>query len=218
MKRTSKVVLALGFALGLFVKTAHALSDTDSLTVTITPNAFYAVDIDTTGIVMNLGTVALSASTQTVLPATVTIQSTYAQTDLTLIGNITAPGGTPWTFDASSATVNPNELAAWATFTSVSRSSAPIQESGYFSGTAPNVSDSDLISGTARYVGTNGAVANLFEAGAADFGFKDMDALPADPDPLAQSHLWLYFRMPSASSSSVAQNISVTLTAVQVQP
>jgi hypothetical protein len=216
MKRLS-IAWVLAFVLGLVVSKAHA-ADNDSLTVTITPNAFYAVDIDTASVVLDLGSMALSASTQTVQPATVTIQSTYAQTDLTLIGNITAPGGTPWTFDASSASVNPNELAAWATFTTVSRSSAPIQESGYFSGTAPNVDDSDLISGTARYVGTNGSIDNLFEAGAADFAFKDMDALAPDPDPLAKSHLWLYFRMPSASSSSVAQNISVTLTAVQPQP
>src|SRR5688572_69595 len=109
MKRLSKAALALGFALGLYVNNASA-ADNDSLTVTITPNAFYAVDIDTAGIVMNLGSVALSASTQTVMPATVTIQSTYATTDLTLIGAITAPGGTAWTFDASSATVNPNEI------------------------------------------------------------------------------------------------------------
>jgi len=114
--------------------------------------------------------------------------------------------------------VNPNEIAAWATFTSVAMSSAPSQTSGYFSGVSPNVDDSDLIEATDRYVGTNGAIDNLYEAGATDFAFKDMDALPPSPDPLSQSHLWLYFRMPSASTSSVAQNISVILTALQPQP
>jgi hypothetical protein len=50
---------------------------------------------------------------------------------------------------------------------------------------------------------------------AADFAFKDMDSLPPSPAAAALSHLWLRFRLPSATTSTNAQNIQITLTAVQ---
>jgi hypothetical protein len=187
----------------------------DSLTVTITPNAFYAVDIDTSNFAgMNLGTVDLAASTQTVLPSTVTIQSTYATTDLRLQGAITS-SGTPWTFDADTSSNESDSLQAWGVFTTIAHSSAPAQASGYFSGTQPGVNDSDVISTTNRYVGTQGGVTNQFETGAADFGFKDMDSLVPAPLAAAYSHFWLRFRLPSATTDVAAQNVTITLTAVQ---
>ena len=70
----------------------------DSLTVTITPTASYAVVVTTTPAgFLNLGTVALAASTQTVQPSTITVNSTFAYTGLTLQGQITSPGGTACT-------------------------------------------------------------------------------------------------------------------------
>jgi hypothetical protein len=77
MKHTMKVLMALAFGFAM-TKAAHA-AVSDSLTVTITPNAFYAVDIDTDNVHLDMGTVTLGASTQTVRPSTVTIQSTYGQ-------------------------------------------------------------------------------------------------------------------------------------------
>ena len=213
MKRLKKVALALAFGFGL-THVAHA-AVSDALTVTITPNAFYAVDIDTTNVSLNMGTVALAASTQTVSASTVTIQSSYATTDLKLQGAI-ASAGTAWSFSADSTTLATDELAAWGTFTSVARSSAPAQTADYFNGTVPGANDSDMIDATNRYVGTASGVTNLFENNAG-FDSKDMDALPPSPAAASKSHLWLYFRLPSASSTPNAQNITITLTAVAPQ-
>ena len=211
MKRIIKAALVLAFGLGLAHVAQAAVSD--SLTVTITPNAFYAVDIDTANVSLDLGTVDLAASTQTVQPSTVTIQSSYATTDLRLQGAI-ASGGTPWTFDADTSSNELDSLQAWGVFTTVNHTTAPAQGGGYFSGTQPGVNDSDVISTTDRYVGTQGGVTNQFETAGAEFGFKDMDALAPDPNPLAKSHLWLAFRLPATTTSTNAQNVTITLTAV----
>jgi hypothetical protein len=211
MKSLIKKLAVLAVALGLFTQARAAVSD--SLTVTITPNAFYAVDIDTTNVSLDLGTVALAASTQTVQPSTVTIQSTYATTDLRLQGAI-ASAGTPWTFDGDTSSNESDSLQAWGVFTAVARSSAPTQSGGYFSGTQPGVNDSDVISTTNRYVGTQGGVTNQFEADPTDFAFKDMDALVPAPAASAYSHLWLMFKLPSATTATNAQDITITLTAV----
>ena len=213
MKRITKAALALAFGLGLVNAAQAAVSD--SLMVTITPNAFYAVDIDTANVVLDLGTVSLSASTQTVSASTVTIQSSYATTDLKLQGAITS-AGTAWTFDDNTGTTESNKIAAWASFTSIAHSTAPAQGGEYFSGTVAGNSDSDVIDTTNRYVGSSAAdgTTTLFEVNNGAHGAKDMDALAPDPDPLAKALIWLRFRLPSATTSSNAQNITVTLTAV----
>lgn len=204
------------FILGLLVTAPWTVmaASTDTLTVTILPNAYYAVDIDTANVGLDLGTLSMGASTQTVRPSTVSIQSTFATTDLKLQGSIDS-AGTPWTFDTSSATVEADSLAAWATFTSVARSSAPSQSGDYFSGTVPGAAGSDMISSSNYYVGSSlsDGTSNLFETNSG-FGSKDMDALPPEPNAAAKAHLWLYFRLPNATTSSAAQNISITITAV----
>ena len=211
MKRITKAALALAFGLGLVQVSQAAVSD--QLTITITPNAYYAVSIDTANVVLDLGTVALGLSTQTVSPSTVTVESTFATTDLTLQGAI-ASAGTAWSFDANTASQELDALAAWATFTTIAHTTAPAQASGYFSGTQPGVNDSDVISTAPRYAGTESGVTGHFEAAAADHGFKDMDGLVPAPNPLAEALLWLRFRLPLTTTSSTAQNIMILLTAV----
>ena len=212
MKRMKKVALALAFALG-FAKVSQA-AVSDALTVTITPNAFYSVVIDTTNVSLNLGTVALGASTQTVRPSTVTIQSSYASTDLKLQGAITS-AGTPWTFDSNTASTETDTLATWATFTSVARSSVPAQFGDYFSGSVPGAAASDVVDASSRYVGSSVAdcTTNLFENNVG-FDLKDMDAMAPIPAASGTSQLWLYFRLPNVTTSSNAQNVTITLTAV----
>ena len=207
-----KRLIALILAATVFpVAAAHA-AEADSLTITVRPNAYYAVEIDTGGLTsIDLGTVALGASTQTVHPATVTVQSTYASTDLRLKGGVTSTGFA-WQFDDDTGTQEEDRLAAWATFTDVARSSAPPQSGGYFSGTQPGIAGSDVISAANNYVGTGGGTTDLFEANG-EFGEKDMDGLPPDPDPDAKSHLWLRFRLPSATTDDDPQNITITITA-----
>jgi hypothetical protein len=213
MKRITKVALGLGLFLG-FARLNATAAVTDSLTVTITPNAFYSVVIDTANVGLNLGTVALSASTQTVRPSTVTIQSTYATTDLKLQGAITS-GGTPWTFDNDATSTETDKLASWATFTSIARSSAPTMTADYFSGTTPGSSDSDMVDANNRYVGSSAGdgTTNLFENNSG-FDSKDMDAMSPIPAASGTSHLWLSFRMPNVTTTNNAQNITLTLTAV----
>ena len=213
MKRhMKKLLIAAAVGLGL-AGSAHAGIPSDSLTVTIRPNAYYAVSIATGEVVMDLGTVALGASTQTVRPATVTIQSTYASTDLTLQGGITSsdvPG--TWSFDTSSATLNNNELATWATFTSLARTDAPAQTGSYFNCETLANSDCDMVTNAARYVGdsASASTSDLYEAvGEADV--NDMDALSINE----QTHLWLYFRMPPSADDNDPQYVTITLTGVQ---
>jgi len=99
------------------------------------------------------------------------------------------------------------------TFTSVARSSAPTQTGDYFSGTTPGANSSDMLDATERYVGTAGAVTDLFENNSG-FDAKDMDALA----PGNQSLMWLYFRLPGSSASSNAQLVTVFLTALTPVP
>ena len=202
LKRLLTLTVLLGFA--SFAKAAV----TDQLVITITPNAFYSVQITTVDAALDLGTVALGVSTQTVIPATVTIQSTYATTDLRLQGAITS-GGTPWTFDDNTTSTEANKLASWATFTSTSRSSAPVQGGDYFEGTQ-DVANSDVISTANNYVGTSVVTGADRYENESSFDLVDMDALV----PTTQSHLWFRFRLPSATSTNNAQNITITLTAV----
>ncbi len=198
----------------LFSANVARAGSTDTLTVSFVPNAYYAVDIDTANVSLNLGAVNLGASTQTVQPSTVSVQSTFAFTDLKIQGSISS-SGTPWTFDNNTVSSDTDKLSAWATFTSVARSSVPTQTADYFSGTVPGANGSDVIDNQSRYVGdsaTQGTF-NLFENNSG-FDAKNMDSLAPEPDPNAKSHLWLYFRLPSATTSATPQNISVTITAV----
>ena len=204
MKRTTKALLALAFAFAMTKGVQAAVSD--ALTITITPNAFYAVDIDTDNVHLDMGTVTLGASTQTVRPSTVTIQSSYATTDLQLQGAIS--GG--WTFDANTASNEADALAVWATFTDVTRTSAPVAGvNDYFAGTVPGAAGSDAVDTSNRYVGTGGGSTNAFENNA-DFDPVDMDARA----PNFESHLWLNFRLPDTTSTNTAKNITIILTAV----
>jgi len=204
-----KLGLILAIAWSVMSRVNAATSD--SLTVSVIPNAYYAVDIDTENVNLDLGWVELGASTQTVAPSTVTIQSTFAATDLKIQGNIDS-SGTPWSFDSDSTTVETDNLAVWATFTSVLRSSPPSQTNDYFSGTIPGSPGCDMVDGQDRYVGTGGGTTNLFENNSG-FDAQEMDGLLPDPYPNSKSHLWLYFRLPGSTTSNLPQKITFTITA-----
>jgi len=103
---------ALGFAAHLRAATS------DALTVTMTPNATYEVDIDTDGVVLDFPSAALGTNLYVVLPATVTINSTLAPTELSL--NAALTGG--WSLGSTDAQ---NVLQAWALFTSTNTASIP---------------------------------------------------------------------------------------------
>ncbi len=207
MKRIMKLMIALVFGLGLAKNVQAATSD--SLTVTIQPNVFYDVSIATTDSAMDLGQVALGASTQTVRPATFTINSTYLNTDLTLNGAINNTGaGVNWQFDADTSDQESDFLAAWATFTSTTLATAPSQGGDFFEGTTPGAG-SDVINTTARYAGTSATDgADVFELESTGDAI-DMDGM----NNADEAHLWLYFRLPSASTDGDPQAVSIILTA-----
>ena len=46
------------------------------------------------------------------------------------------------------------------------------------------------------------------------FDYKQMDHLTPVPTALGTSLLWLYFQLPSATTTNNAQNISLTITAI----
>jgi hypothetical protein len=207
MKNLHKILMALGLIIGL--ASLSRAASTDALTVTIRPNAFYSFTLSTANIGLDLGTVALAASTQTVSPATVTITSTFLTTDLQLSGFITSVG-TPWTFDNDTTSNEADKLQAWVTFTGTQLSTFPAQGTDYFRGTAPG-SNSCVVDGLSRFAGTSntGAVTNAYESNSTSFGYRDMDAMA----PNALAHMWMFFKLPSATTSNNAQNITLVLTA-----
>jgi hypothetical protein len=208
---------ALTAALAALCAGPAAAAATDSLTVTVTPNAAYSLTLST-GLAANsfsLGSVNLAASTFTVNPATVTITSSFATTGLTVQGLLT--GG--WTLETSNtASLGQDKLAAWAVFTDtgVSLASTVAGLGGAFSGTASNVDDSDLLDPTGRSVG-NAATSPLrnyvLTSGAADW--KPMHNLPPSSTDAggAASHLWLKLTLPPTTSTVAQQSLTVVVTA-----
>lgn len=197
--------------LGLLAAVGAEAADTGALTVTITPTAAYSILIDTTATTLDLGTVGLGNSTWTLRPATVTVNSSYATTELSLQGNMVAGG---WTFDDNTATNEQDALKAWAVFTDTGVAAAPGQASGYFSGTTPSVDGSDVISAGAEDVGTAGGESK-FVAATGDAGYKSMENIPSNAVDAgaAASHLWLRFTLPPATTDTTPKRIQVILTA-----
>ena len=123
--KMKKALTALLFVIGLGWATqasAQVYVSSDSLTVTITPNANYSLDIDTTVMTMNLGTLDLDYTTYTITPATVTIGSSFATTDVRVLTQIT--GG--WSLDANTASRETDALQAWGVFTDTGVPSSPV--------------------------------------------------------------------------------------------
>lgn len=235
--RTALAAL-LGATLGAVEAWADAIpgDDSDSLTMTVTPDVNYSVDITTTDAIMGLGTVGLGQSTWTVRPATVTFGGTVLTGhELKLNASISAAGGgTAWSLDATPSTAaTPNDgasaeanaLALYALFTSTKVPTAP---------TAAAFGRPDAASGLAntkaavtafgdQAVGVAGTVANTvctdayeYCLGTADEN-KNMDdnriGTANDGDMRrGNAHLWFYLRLPSSTTTGTQQSILVTLT------
>jgi len=187
---------------------AIATNNTAQLTITITPNVDRGVTITTTNAFMDLGTVDLSStiagvssSTQTVNPSTVTITGTFGNTDLLLTASINS-AGTAWSFDASSDGVVTDQIAVWTVFTGVSTATlSSTQDSIYFNGDTAGTG-SDLVSGPFPLRVGETAGNGRFENG------LDTNNLAVD----AQRHMFMRFRMPSATTATDAQNLAFQLT------
>ena len=211
--------LAVGIGLTLAATPARAVYvSSDSLTVTITPNAAYALDITTGSPLgfLDLGNVALGASTFTIAPATVTIGSSFATTDVRIVTQIT--GG--WSLDTQSAVAPAADtLQAWAVFTDTGVPANPTGNYGTVAETF-GANGNHLLGTSVQYAGTAGAVTQYVET-AGTAGYKSMDDNPSalGPDPAgATSHLWLKFKLPGVTSTTNPQNITVTLGAAPPMP
>lgn len=212
--KTATLVLALAAALSLGRAARAQVSSSDSLTINIAPNAYYALEIDTSTMLMNLGNVDLGQSTHTVTPATVTVHSTYAQTDLKLTGQIDSSGAA-WTFDGDTSSGEADKLAVWAVFTDTGVFVHPTGLAGAFDGTTPAASNADVVSASIQDVGDGGGFTGRFVLSSSAPGYRSMEDIPAfAADPAgSRSKLWLKLRLPPSTTSNAAQNITITLTA-----
>jgi hypothetical protein len=223
-------VAALG-ALGL-AGTAWAGAGTasDSLTVTITPQASYIITVTTPTSGANLGAVPLGQSTWTVQATTVAVTSTYQWTGLSLTASV-SHAGTAWSFVSSNTHVQ-DGMSAWALFTDTSVVTAPaptLVSGAIVSGV---VTSSNVVAAGTLQVGPTGGAAcasGSYTAGTASMarferwdggaGFKNMECLPTEALDLygAQPHMFLYFTLPPTSTDATAQNVTFLLLAQAVQ-
>lgn len=210
--RSKAALAALGVLIGL-AGTARA-GTSDALTVTITPTAAYSVTVTTTNVVLNLGSVGLNTSTQTVRPSTITVTSSYAQTNLQMQG-IMAGAGTPWTFASNTASLGNNQLATWAVFTDTSVTVAPAQGANYFVGTVPGAAGSDVVDTTQRNIGGVAGTGLFITGTTGSAGYKQMTNLPPNTVdlPASRAHLWTYFTLPPTTTDNNAKLVTFVITA-----
>jgi hypothetical protein len=160
---------------------------TDGLTITITPSAGYDVDVDTTGVTLAFPGATTNTDYNVVLPATVTINSSLATTELQM--DATMGGG--WSLGTSNAL---DTLQAWALFTSTTVSTIPAKSGDNFDDT------NDRIASGSQQVGDNVA----FEDGS--FNTDDM---PAG----TKAHMWFRFHTPATTTNASAKTLFILLTA-----
>ena len=198
----------------------NAANTEDGLTVRITPNADYGVTIDTANVggaatgLIDLGAMDLYTSTYTLKPATVTITGTVSARagnggqELDVTARLLTASG--WIFDptpttdATSGSVD--ELAMFLLMSPTTLSAAPSAANFVGAGAAAEVTSGAV--GTQTSLGYRGG--GLSGAGTKfEFG-TDLDQMSVND----KKHLWMYFRLPSETSTGTAQDLAVTLTAV----
>jgi len=212
----SWTVLGALLLLGTLLTGTARAATTDSLTVTITPTAAYAVDITTGGDadpLLNLGAVDLGQSTYTVNVTTVEVRSTYATTDLSIQAQVISGG---FSIDGDTATQETDALQTWAIFTDTSVVSAVVAQ-----GLAGAFDAQDVMQVTAQNVGSVGAGPNRHMVNSGATGYKVMEDLPSvfaggGAVMESKSHLWMKFTLPpvaTAPTIGTPQRIYVTVTA-----
>ena len=213
-------LLVAATGVGAWAADPNAANDKAGLTVRITPNADYGVTIDTANVgvaggVIDLGSLNLYASTFTVKPATVTIVGTVSARagaggqELDVTARILTAGGwifdpTPTTDATSGAT---DELAMFLLMSGATGAAGPTGTQFATAGADAQVTSGGAgtqTSLTYRAGGLNG-LGTKFK-----FGASSLDNLSVND----QRNLWMYFRLPDATSTGNAQDIAVTLTAV----
>ncbi len=217
--RVERITLMIFKALALFALTLNSqlstlnwlyadsnpANDAAAITISITPNIDRGIMIDTGNVNLDLGNLDMNASSQTVMPATVTILGNITNSELDLSAGIT--GG--WVFDPNQtfASTGTNQLNMWASFTTISSAAAPSQGDEYFRvGTS---SGAKFTSNTENFgpqpVGVNnGSGVGFFEP---NDPASDMDGL----NPGDRRHLWIYLHTPPTTSVTTQQKININL-------
>ena len=213
MKKLLGLAGVLFLAMGL-VKPAHAVyvgdvissNNAAGMVVRITPNADRGVQISTGSLNLDLGTVDLGVSTQTIMPATVTIQGNMSGCELELSASIT--GG--WVFQnfQSRSSTGTNQLNVWASFTSISTTTIPTTpDDEYFRvGTS---SGAKLVA-----LGPTFPATAIGVIGGSGFGRFETNEPAADMDDMIAGfvrHLWTYFTLPPTTSITGQQSINFVL-------
>lgn len=224
MKKAIAVIglalIGLVFQVGNVWADANNANNADSLTITLTPNVDYGVDIDTTNVTLALGSLELYSTTYVAAPATMTILGTFNSQEVDVSTVIT--GG--WSFDATPSTTTgtggeQDALAMFMLFTSTATNTVPSGNAfGANIGAAGSKAFGDSgvsgsgISRAGNASGGSGTAGERFEGAlAAD----DMDDLsPTANNAKNKRHIWFYLRLPSGTSTGNPQTITVTLTAV----
>ena len=161
-----------------------------ALTILITPNVDRGVEISSSNVNLDLGSVDMYTSTYTVRPATITILGTISTTELTLSAAIS--GG--WSFDSTPLVAETDKLSTWALFSSIAITSAP-------SSSEFQIYNSTIASDTASQSATGvGDASSRYEGG---WNGSDMDSMA----PGTKRHLWIKMQTPSATSITTQQTI-----------
>ncbi len=219
MTNTKAMLTALSGLLAVMLVSMPVAAQTDdqnsdSITIRITPNIDFGVDIDSGtpmesgGGLIDLGSVDLYVATQTVRPATVTILGNLASAgantgqELDVSGQILGAGG--WSFDLTPSTwATSGENDALATYIMFSDTSLSLAPDGDDFAAAGNEAD---FTGTTLRAGGAGAT----NGGKFELGATEMD----DLSPNDERHMWFFFRLPNNTSNGNANDIQITLTAV----
>ncbi len=180
--------------------TSDPTNNQDSIQITITPLVDRGVDIDSATVAVNLGAVALQATTQTVRPATVTVLGTLNGQELDVAGVL----GPTWSFDTTPTTglssMEENALAFYLLFSDTALSAAP--SAGEFA------ADNGDFTGTTLRAGGSAGNGTKFEKTGG--GALNMD----NKNPTEKAHMWFFLRTPGTTTTGAAQTATITLTAV----
>jgi len=176
-------------------------NDAAQLVVSVTPRVDRGIEIDTENVNLDMGLVNLGASTQTVRPATVTIQGNITNIELVLSAQIT--GG--WVFDDNvTASTETDKLGVWAVLKDTTSSAVPSKSGSDFDDAQDAMESATSVFGATRAglpggdTGTN----DRFEDGTVN-----MDSLI----PGTKRHLWFYFNTPPYTSTAAEQQIQFTI-------
>lgn len=214
MKKLS-VALAVTMGLGLFAAKAWAINPTQ-FTVTITPNISMDVAVSTASVDWNSGatdtldlTLAMDTTDYMVSPATVTLTTTFSNTELNINGVDNMPD---WSF-STDGTHGANVLAVNALLGSTSDTSAPAT-SDYTYGigaTGDQIVTTAQSGGSARRYGLSGSDDGANNSAYQNSGYSSASENLNNGD---SRHLWLKLMTPTTTGSSNTQSFSVVITAV----